>query len=1712
MCGDADAGVIEPPSGLERTDYVESPRTISLGWQDNSSSETQFVVEKSADGGANWATFGTVGTGTTTFSGTLPTDDVFYYFRVKASDGVDSSAPSNVISFTGTDPETGDFDGDGMPDGFELAHGLDPYRDDSYEDADGDRYPNIFEYAKGTDVDDEGSFPVADYIADGSVSPHDNVYSTIQAALNQVASDHEIIRVNPGSYSGSGNINLTVSGSFPVLLLSGSGARSTSISGGGTARILTTSNDAVIDGFTFLDGAEEEGGAILAGGGHLLVINCVFSGNHAVQNGGAIRQEGGEVQVLHSTFLENAAEMEGSALYVQAGAAVVAKSILWDSGTAAEIALSGSGASVEVSESVVHGGYTGTGNTSSDPLLRFDGHLFPLSPAIDSGGELITSLFDMDGELRPAGSTSDMGADEWVDTDSDSLPDWWEMAEFGSLGNNGAGDPDGDGLTNAQEYEGGSSPANYYSQGGEAITPTMQIVGGNNQFGQSGTFAELQLVVLVTNGTTPLANAPVNYVVNGTNTGFVSQTNSGTNLYASQLVRTGSTGQTAMYFQFSPNDGTRTSVQATTNGTSVNFWEHAFTIPQSGLGLWLNANEGITKDGAGKVSAWADQSGNSRSASQATSGNQPQYAADVLNGNPAIRFNGTNQYMSIANMDIASALPFTMFTVTKGATNPAYAFDSAPSQANVFRFNPSGKIEFWDQNPAIPVTWEAAGSATMILGTKGTGNARNLSIFVNGSQQGSTQAGGTAAVVFKSPQIGRVNTSGFYFSGDISEIIYYNRTLTDAERSKTEAYLYWKFGLGIQPRVSSPSFAAPEALYSGTLNAALSSDPGSTIYYTTDGSVPTASSTVYTGPIAITQTSTIRAIASKAYYQNSSESSRTYFVDNDTSQVPRSGLKMWLRADLGIEMGSMREMTKWRDMSGNGAHVIQADPTACPRLRTEVFNGKPVVNFDGTNSYMTFSSTLNDADSLPLTLIVVARSGTNPGGLFDSAPTQANVFRFLSNKIEFWNQSPNVNVSFPLSGAIATVEGSKNGSNQRLLSVRVNGVVQDGGAKTGGTAGVVFMNGQLGRYNNPSITDHRYFGGDVAEILFFERSLTSTERGNIESYLTSRYGIAGNSDTDGDSLPDAWETTYFGGISATPGGDADNDGLTNLEEFVLGTSPIDSDTDGDGMTDKFEGDFRLDPLDDDSEEDPDGDGLMNADEFAAGTNPGAADSDGDGMPDRYEVDNGLNPWSDDSLDDFDGDRVPNLWECKKGTVASADTSAPLWDYIVDPAHAGDSASDNIVSSITAAIDAAPALGAGGVGYSTVYVKSVVYTDWLNIPANKVIAIFGELGGDLPRIASSDWTKSSLNFFGIGAVDGLLLTRPENLTESGVNTSPGVYVSAPGKRAKISNCVITGQRSDYGAVRNDSGTLLIEHCTLVGNYRYGGGGSIAYAAAQQELDVSNSIFWNPNEAGTTEFATSGTVNANYNIIRGGQFGGIDQNPKLRSDWTLTALSPAINAGGMSGGVQHDFHGEARPSGTARDIGVDEFVDEDEDGMPDHWEMEWFSDLAQDANDDFDGDGLKDYYEYLLNFNPTEVDTNHNGVGDYYEALSMTSSEVYPSEWASDSDGDGVNAGWEEYFHTDAALADTNGDGLSDLFVFAGVESLNLDVDGDGLTNAEELEAGTSPFVADTDHDGVADNLDWYPNDPSLSDAPEGDPMDTTGPVLTVIQPDGVVLTP
>ena len=96
-------------------------------------------------------------------------------------------------------------------------------------------------------------------------------------------------------------------------------------------------------------------------------------------------------------------------------------------------------------------------------------------------------------------------------------------------------------------------------------------------------------------------------------------------------------------------------------------------------------------------------------------------------------------------------------------------------------------------------------------------------------------------------------------------------------------------------------------------------------------------------------------------------------------------------------------------------------------------------------------------------------------------------------------------------------------------------------------------------------------------------------------------------DLDADGLPDAWEQANFGNLNQTGTGDPDRDGFSNLVENQNGSDPnnpnsVPGDTDGDSLPDAWEI-ANLGGLSYWAYEDPDNDGYNNLAEMIAGTDP-----------------------------------------------------------------------------------------------------------------------------------------------------------------------------------------------------------------------------------------------------------------------------------------------------------------------------------------------------------------------------------------------------------------------------------------------------------------------------------------------------------------------------
>ncbi|HWF66673.1 MAG TPA: chitobiase/beta-hexosaminidase C-terminal domain-containing protein, partial [Acidobacteriaceae bacterium] len=94
-------------------------------------------------------------------------------------------------------------------------------------------------------------------------------------------------------------------------------------------------------------------------------------------------------------------------------------------------------------------------------------------------------------------------------------------------------------------------------------------------------------------------------------------------------------------------------------------------------------------------------------------------------------------------------------------------------------------------------------------------------------------------------------------------------------------------GINAEPIVVAPPTFSPAAGTYTTAEAVTISDitPGATVYYTTDGTIPTTSSDVYSVPFSVGRNETIRAMAVKSSIIDSDVTVATYTIDSGSGKV-----------------------------------------------------------------------------------------------------------------------------------------------------------------------------------------------------------------------------------------------------------------------------------------------------------------------------------------------------------------------------------------------------------------------------------------------------------------------------------------------------------------------------------------------------------------------------------------------------------------------------------------------------------------------------------------------------------------------------------------------------------------------------------------------------------------------------------------------------------
>lgn len=446
------------------------------------------------------------------------------------------------------------------------------------------------------------------------------------------------------------------------------------------------------------------------------------------------------------------------------------------------------------------------------------------------------------------------------------------------------------------------------------------------------------------------------------------------------------------------------------------------SVPMTGLQLWLDADDAatFTFSSGTSVSQWSDKSGNTRHWTQATSGNQPTRNGST-NGRTTVVFDGTNDALDRAMWDMTK--PVTVFVVARNTS-------TASGIRDIFKFNFEGRI--WHEGSPGP----AAGTIGMYQsGFLTTGvqwgtttfqqvtcvfNGTSSKIARNGGLDTTGDAGGNNFLSGNTSRIGGNPSGGEYWTGDIAELLIYQREVSGTERTDIESYLQAKWGTPTPPV---------------------------------------------------------------------------------TSSIPTSGLLGWWDADdaTTFTYSSSTVVSQWRDKSGNNHHLGQSTTSAQPN-RNGTQNSRTTVVFDGSDDTLGTATGPISTVVDNMTMFAVCRrtaGSTTVSVPFYNGNTGADGYgiavRANSGNVGFlrgalaWHSSSTADPGIHGVYALTRTSGT--------WTVHLNGTALSGFTTTGAP-------------NRPSQNCRvdSSFGGAVAELLFYDRALNTTERQQVESYLKTKWG------------------------------------------------------------------------------------------------------------------------------------------------------------------------------------------------------------------------------------------------------------------------------------------------------------------------------------------------------------------------------------------------------------------------------------------------------------------------------------------------------------------------------------------------------------------------------------------------------------------------------
>lgn len=250
------------------------------------------------------------------------------------------------------------------------------------------------------------------------------------------------------------------------------------------------------------------------------------------------------------------------------------------------------------------------------------------------------------------------------------------------------------------------------------------------------------------------------------------------------------------------------------------------------------------------------------------SGTWSVFAADFNgDGTPDLSV-GSGNGISVLLAEPTQTLTATATGVAPTGPAPHMVAASYPGDSN-YASSISGTTSL-NVQATTPVISAAAGTYTSLSSISITDATPGASIYYQGN--GTLYTNGYVLYTGPIPVLG---------SGTASLSVYATETGYQQSSTATANYTF-----SFTQLAATPAFSLPSGVYYGSQQVAISSTTsGAVIFYTTDGSMPTSFSTVYTGPITVSTPQIVKAVAAAPGFSMSAVSSAQYLFSGTATPL-----------------------------------------------------------------------------------------------------------------------------------------------------------------------------------------------------------------------------------------------------------------------------------------------------------------------------------------------------------------------------------------------------------------------------------------------------------------------------------------------------------------------------------------------------------------------------------------------------------------------------------------------------------------------------------------------------------------------------------------------------------------------------------------------------------------------------------------------------------